>query len=152
MKLLFIQIIFYILVTTESTTTTIDLLTTSSLQQSTTNNLQYDIIKVRLGSSIKLECNFFYNYDQNDGNNNNVYKMLWLKENKGVIAINNEVKYNREKYSIESTSTNTLNLIINNVQIDDNGKYNCQHFDFPNLKQFLIVILGKLSWNCELPK
>ena len=118
--------------------------------QTTTNIVQYELIKVRLGSSIKLECNFnfngFVNSHEVSNDDTSVYKMLWLKENKGVIAINNEVKYNREKYSIESTSTNSLNLIINNVQVEDNGKYVCQNFDFPNLKQFLIVILSLLEF------
>ena len=118
-------------------------------QQITTNIVQYELIKVRLGSSIKLECNYnihgFVNSKEVSNDDTSVYKMLWLKENKGVIAINNEVKYNKDKYSIESTSTNSLNLVINNVQVEDNGKYVCQHFDFPNLKQFLIVILGKFN-------
>ena len=118
-------------------------------QQPTTNVVQFDLIKVRLGSSIKLECNFnsnsFVQSNELNADDNSVYKMLWLKENKGVIAINNEVKHNRDKYSIESTSSNTLNLIIKNVRVEDNGKYICQHFDFPNLKQFLIVVLGRLQ-------
>lgn len=131
----------------------------ASLTTSNTINSNAQVIKVKQGSKVKLECSFDYYYsppqsqqqiaDTNefsstDGiENSNIYKMLWLKENKGVIAINNEVKYNKEKYSIETTSTNTLNLIIDHVDTSDNGKYICQHFDFSNLKLYLIIVLGE---------
>jgi hypothetical protein len=146
MKFLFIIIIIIALSKCEYEYLTITTSNELQQQQLTTNIVQYELIKVRLGSSIKLECNYNFNgfvtSKEVSSDDTSVYKMLWLKENKGVIAINNEVKYNKEKYSIESTSTNSLNLVINNVQVEDNGKYVCQHFDFPNLKQFLIVILG----------
>ncbi len=80
--------------------------------------------KAKFGTKTKLQCNFEYLFDKNDSNSFD-YKILWLRESKGVIAINNEIKSNNAKYSIYLTKYSS-SLIINDLDIDDDGKYICQ--------------------------
>jgi hypothetical protein len=107
------------------------------------------IVKSKQGSSTRLECNFEELIEKTELNSNSFdHKILWLRENRGVIAINNQIKSNTSKYLIYLTKYSS-NLIINNLDPDDDGKYICQHFDFSMIKPFTLVVLGECYWNCR---
>ncbi len=105
------------------------------------------IIKAKIGSTAEFVCYFkiLSNYESNASDSK-----IWLKENSGVISINNQIKLNKKKYSVTNFNFENKNssytLTIKNVQVQDNGKYICQHFDFSIMKYFYLSVLGKSSF------
>jgi glutathione synthase/RimK-type ligase-like ATP-grasp enzyme len=116
-------------------------------------------IKAKRGSQITLTCEFQNLIDSKKDENALIYhsdgdeaafgyKILWVKENLGVISINEEIKLNKDKYTAaQSVSDSGINfsLTIYNLEIEDDGKYICQHFEFSIVKQFSLTVLGKIN-------
>jgi hypothetical protein len=95
------------------------------------------IIKAKLGTTLQLNCTF----DKIESNLlNNDLKIIWIKENKGVLSINSNIKSNTKKYSIQSFN-GQFNLIIYNLTQFDNGNYLCQHLDYSQIKIFKLQVL-----------
>lgn len=111
------------------------LLIESSTVPMTHDDIQ--IIKAKLGTKLQLNCTF----DKIESNSlNNELKIIWIKENKGVLSINNNIKSNIKKYSIKP-SNGQFSLIINNLTQFDSGNYLCQHLDYSQIKLYRLQVL-----------